>query len=107
MHEHHFIQNIIAQVPDKEKVIGIEIELGELIGIEAGHLKEHLIEFTSWEVNVKPKKSKIKCLCGYSGPARILQRLHDLVIYDCPECGNDEASVLEGKDIKITKIKNK
>lgn len=104
MHEHHFIENIIKQVPNKEKVVAIEIESGELVGIELEHLKEHLIEYTSWKVDVKVVKSKIKCSCGYVGEANILQRLHDLVIYDCPSCGNDNLEVLEGKDIKITRV---
>jgi Zn finger protein HypA/HybF involved in hydrogenase expression len=104
MHEHVFIENIIGQIPDKDKVIRVEIELGDLVGIEAPHLKEHLIEHTSWEVDVKTVKSQIKCDCGYSGEANILQRLHDLVIYECPECGNDDVEVISGKDIKIGKV---
>ena len=103
MHEHHFIQHIIKDIPDKDKVIGVEIELGELAGIEEKHLKEHLIDETGWDVKIIEKKSKIKCLCGYIGAARIRQRLHDLVIYDCPEC-DGEPEVLEGKDIKIMKV---
>lgn len=103
MHEHSFIQSIIEQVPDKEKVVSVEIELGELVGIEAEHLKEHLIGEIGWDVKINAKKSKIKCRCGYIGEAKILQRLHDLVIYECPECENDDVEVLEGKDIKIGK----
>lgn len=104
MHEHIFIENIIEQVPNKEKVVSVEIELGDLVGIEACHLKEHLVEHTGWKADIKVIKSKIKCECGYSGEAKILQRLHDLVIFECPECGNDEAEVLEGRDIKIGKV---
>ncbi len=104
MHEHHFIQHIIEQVPEKEKVISVEIELGELVGIEAEHLKEHLIEHTGWEVDVKVVKSRIKCTCGYLGSANILQRVHDMVIYECPSCENDDVEVVEGKNIEITKV---
>lgn len=104
MHEHHFIEHIIEQVPNKDKVISVEIELGELVGIEAAHLKEHLMEHTGWDIKVGVIKSKIKCSCGYIGEARVLQRLHDLVIYECPKCGNDNMEVLEGKDIRIKKV---
>ena len=105
MHEHTFIQSIIEQVPEREKVVSIEIELGELAGIEAGHLKEHLSEETGWKVEVKIIKSKIKCPCGYAGEAKVLQRLHDIVIYECPSCENDNVNILEGKDIKIDKVR--
>lgn len=104
MHEHHFIENIIEQIPNKDKVISIEIELGDLAGIESEHLKEHLTFHTGWNVLISVVKSKIKCDCGYVGEAHILQKLHDLVIYECPECGNDEVLILEGKDIKIGKV---
>jgi len=104
MHEHTFIQSIIEQVPNNDNVTSVEIELGELVGIEKEHLKEHLAEHTGWIVNVSVKKSKIKCPCGYIGESKILQRLHDLVIYECPQCGNDNIEVLEGKDIKILRV---
>ena len=104
MHEHHFIENIVSQIPNRENVTYVEIELGDLAGIEGQHLKEHMIEETGWDVEVKVVKSEIKCDCGFSGEAKILQRLHDLVIYECPECGNDDVKVICGKDIKIGKV---
>ncbi len=107
MHEHTFIQSIINQVPNADKVISIELELGELVGIEADHLKEHLEDETSWKVLIYVKKARIKCTCGYIGEPKILQRLHDLVIYECPQCENDNVIVLEGKDIKIGKVEYK
>lgn len=103
MHEHHFIENIIKQIPNKENVISIEIELGELVGIEPEHLKEHLSQHTSWKVSVIVKKAKVKCLCGYVGEPNIIQRLHDIVIFDCPNCGG-EPKVLEGNEIRILKV---
>jgi Zn finger protein HypA/HybF involved in hydrogenase expression len=103
MHEHTFIQSIIAPIKNKEKVEGVEIELGELVGIEPDHLHEHLIEETAWKVKIKEIKSKVKCSCGYAGPAKIRERLHDLVIYNCPKCGK-MPEVLEGKDVKIIKV---
>lgn len=104
MHEHSFIQSIIENVPDSDKVLSIQIELGELAGIEKDHLIEHLIDETGWKADVISKHAKIKCSCGFVGEPEILQRLHDMVIFQCPECGNDDVSVLEGKDIRILKV---
>lgn len=104
MHEHHFIQNIIKQVPNKEKVSGIALDVGELVGIEHHHLNEHLVAETGWKVSTMEIKSSVECSCGYKGRARIKQRLHDLVIYDCPKCGNLPDKVLKGKDIKIARV---
>jgi len=106
MHEHTFIQAIIKPIKDKEKVDLVEIELGELVGIEPDHLHEHLIEETGWKIKIKEVKSKVKCSCGYEGPAKIREKLHDLVIFNCPKCGN-MPKVLEGKDVKIIKVSYK
>lgn len=105
MHEHTFIQAIIRDIPNKDKVNGIEIELGELVGIEPEHLKEHLIKETSWNVNIVPTESKIICNnCSHKGRAKIKERLHDMVIFSCPECDSFTIEVLKGKDIKIKKV---
>ena len=103
MHEHSFIQTIIKNIPDKEEVIGIEIELGDLAGIQAEHLKEHLIKETGWKVEIKNKNSEVKCSCGYNGEAKINQRLHDFVVFSCPVC-DLVPEIIQGKDIKITKV---
>jgi Zn finger protein HypA/HybF involved in hydrogenase expression len=103
MHEHSFIEAILNNIENKDNVIGISLEVGELAGIEASHLIEHLKKHVDWKIQVVGKKSNVKCVCGYLGKANIRQRLHDLVIFNCPKCGNN-VDVLEGKDIKILKI---
>ena len=106
MHEHSFVQSIIKQVPysDNKTVKKIILEVGDLVGIEPEHLKEHMEEETGWEVVVEKKKSSVKCNCGYQGEAKIDQRLHDLVIFSCPSCDKMIPEVWEGKDIKIKKV---
>lgn len=103
MHEHSFIEAILSNIKNKEKIKEISIEVGELAGIETEHLKEHLLEKVNWKINVTEKKAKVKCDCGHIGKPKIRQRLHDIVIFECPKCANIP-NVLEGKDIKILKI---
>lgn len=103
MHEHTFIQSIIEPIEDREKVVRVELEVGELVGIEAGHLKEHLVDETGWSVGVEEIESLVKCGCGYSGRAKIRERLHDMVIFECPKCGK-LPEVLSGKDVKIVRV---
>ena len=104
MHEHTFIEAILRNVKNKDNVRGIILEAGELVGIEAGHLREHILKrFNDWDVEVLTKKSLVRCECGFEGRAKILERLHDLVIFECSKCG-EVVEVLEGKDIKILKV---
>jgi Zn finger protein HypA/HybF involved in hydrogenase expression len=103
MHEHTFIEAIVRNIKDREKVKGITLEVGELVGIEAEHLKEHLQEKFDWDIKVLKKDALVKCDCGFEGRPKILERLHDLVIFECPECA-EVPEILKGKDIKILKI---
>ncbi len=106
MHEFSFINNIIENIQDKEDVIGVVIEVGDLAEIEGEHLKEHLEEMMGWDVEIEHKESLVLCSCGYKGIARINQRLHDIVVFCCPECDR-VPEILEGKDIKILKVRYK
>jgi Zn finger protein HypA/HybF involved in hydrogenase expression len=104
MHEHSFIQAIIKNIKNSDKVKEVLIEVGELAGIEPEHLQEHMEVETNWKVFVTSKKAIISCdNCQYYGKPNILQRLHDIVIFDCPKC-HQIPKVLEGKDIKIIKV---
>jgi Zn finger protein HypA/HybF involved in hydrogenase expression len=103
MHDIAFAQNLMNQVDDSENVKEIFLEVGDLSGIEADHLKEHLEEASGWKVHALPVKSQVKCECGYSGEAHVDERLHDIVIFSCPSCGN-LPEVLEGNEIKIVRI---
>jgi len=102
MHEHTFIDSIVRQIEDRDGVKGISLEIGELAGIEAEHLKEHIEERLGWEVDVVMKDAVVNCECGFDGRPAILERLHDFVVFECPSCG-EIPEVLEGKDIKIVK----
>jgi len=105
MHEHSFIDAILSNIEDKDEVIAIVLEAGELAGITAEHLKKHLKErYDYWDIKVEEKQSNIKCFCGYEGPANIRDRMHDFVVFDCPRCERIPEEVLEGQDIKIVKI---
>ncbi len=103
MHEHSFIEGILKNVQDLDKVKKLKLEVGELVGIEAEHLKEHMEEGRNFEVEVLGGKSRARCECGFDGRARILERLHDLVIFECPECGSIP-EILEGDKIRILKV---
>ena len=103
MHEHSFIEAIVRDIEDRDNVRGIVLEVGELVGIEAGHLREHILERYSWNVDVLKKDGLVRCSCGFEGAPKVLERLHDLVIFECPECSG-VPEVLSGDKIRILKV---
>jgi len=103
MHETAFIKDIIEQVKDKQDVDYIELEVGELASISPEHLKEHIEAITGWNVVVKEMPSNVKCSCGYIGRANIKERAHDVLIYNCPNCGS-LPNYAEGHEIKLKRV---
>lgn len=103
MHEHSFIEAILREVKDKENVERLVLEVGDLAGIDGDHLKGHIEEMYDFEVEVVDRKGFVSCECGFEGEPRILERMHDMVVIECPVC-HDSPKVLEGKDIKILKV---
>jgi len=100
MHEHTFIEAILSNVKDLDKVEKLVLEVGDLAGIDGEHLKEHLKEMVEFEVEVVGAKGFIRCECGFEG---LTFNNPDLVLIECPVC-HCNPEVLEGKDIKIVKV---
>ena len=109
MHEKRIAKNIIRRVhKDYGKDIKkITVSLGELVGISKKELGKNLKKEVSWTINFTNEKSHIKCLCGYEGPARINDRGHDYVMFECPQCGNPLPRPIKGHEIKIIKVEKK
>lgn len=110
MHEIALANSVLRSLnpllDSSKEVKEIIIELGELVGIEGHHLIESLEAISPYKYNIIKKESRISCPCGYEGPAKIIERLHDKVIWVCPWCNepNEAMKILEGEDIKINKI---
>ncbi len=103
MHDAVIAKSILRDLEAYGAVKKVYLEVGELFGIEPGHLLDHLKEVTDIEFEAKQTESLVKCKCGFEGRANIAMRMHDIVIYDCPKCGSS-VEVLKGDQIIIKKV---
>ncbi len=104
MHDSVIAESILKDLESYGKVKKAYIEVGELFGIEPDHLLSHLKEISSIEFSIAQTESKVECgNCGFIGRAKIIEKFHDFVLYECPECGS-EVDVIKGDKIKIAKI---
>ena len=96
---------------DISNIVRIEIELGELSEITKDELyhglrhifKDHMDQEV--DIIIEVKQSLIRCnRCFYKGKANIIERGHELCIFNCPICNNFDVKVISGKDIKIKNI---
>lgn len=103
MHEIAHAQAVINQAKKLGAKKGAIVEVGELCDLEAHELEETMKRLINWNLEVKEKESKIECVCGYKGKARILDKGHGYCYFDCPNCSalGKSIKVLEGNEIKI------
>ncbi len=101
MHEQIIVSKILAEAEKLGNISELQLEVGELSDITGEELKDSLENMTRLKLKISSKISKVKCSCGYTGRAKILERGHDFCLYVCPKCRNKKPKVLEGGAIKI------
>jgi Zn finger protein HypA/HybF involved in hydrogenase expression len=99
MHEAAMIEEIIRNAGGAKMIY---LEVGDLSGFSADHLKEHLADYGILGV-CEEKPAVVDCSCGFSGRPKIREKLHDLVIFECPECGAVPRVVM-GDKVIIKKV---
>ena len=110
MHDIFFSKGILKSIEPyiekDKKVHELVLEVGELVGIEPDHLVGTLNDVSNYKFKAQRKYSKIECPCGYTGLAKIIERLHDKVIWACPACelAPEMIKVVEGDQIKLLKV---
>ncbi len=98
MHDTIAAKEIISQAKKHGNVKKIFVEVGDLAPIRAEDMEENLKKFVDWEIEVIKKPAVVKCVCGYEGEPKVLERAHDFVMFCCPKCN------LVPEDVKGTKI---
>ncbi|NTV22753.1 MAG: hypothetical protein HGA85_00055 [Nanoarchaeota archaeon] len=103
MHDTIIGLKILEDIKKHGKVKSAILVVGELAGIEADHLLEHLAEVSKIKFSAEEQVSKVKCKCGYEGRAKIAERMHDFVLFECPKCG-EVPTVIEGDKIILKSV---
>jgi Zn finger protein HypA/HybF involved in hydrogenase expression len=110
MHEQYIAQQLIdaAKKEAKQKSGNgsfreIVVEVGELGHIPA-HDLEHYFRAFPWKTTITERPSTVHCTaCGFRGRPNILEKSHDLTLFDCPKCGK-LPKIIDGHDIKLVKV---
>jgi len=87
MHDTTIAKDIISQAKKHGNVKKIVVEIGDIAAVKAEDMEELLKKLVDWNIEVIRKPAVVKCVCGYEGEPKILERGHDFVMYVCPECG--------------------
>jgi len=103
MHEIAIAKKIVEDLSAYKNIKAVTIEIGELAPITAEELEDALSALANWKLNIVKKESIVECECGYKGRAKIRERKHDIVIYECPNCGKIP-EIVQGGDIVIKQV---
>ena len=104
MHETIIAKKLIEEAKKHGKVKAIAVEVGELAGIHDHDLEKTLKGMVKWDVKVSGKKAIVRCGCGYRGGPKVVERAHDFVIFECPEC-KKIPKVVNGDEIVLKEVK--
>ena len=103
MHETAIAHSIISKAKEQGEVEDIYLEIGELAHVPMPELLSCMKGLVPWNIHAIEKKAIIECSCGFKGSPIILEKGHDFFLIECPEC-HTTPDVVEGKDIRITKV---
>ncbi|MDY6880032.1 MAG: hydrogenase maturation nickel metallochaperone HypA [Desulfatiglans sp.] len=122
MHEFGLAQSIvtkilkIAEANRATKIVGLNLEVGEVSLVNPEQLKWHMEILTAdtmaqdMEVTILEVPVRIRCpTCGYEGGVHYQkhgnEQLHSRIPdFDCVECGRTDTIIIQGKELSIKDI---
>ncbi|MCD6227799.1 hydrogenase maturation nickel metallochaperone HypA [Candidatus Micrarchaeota archaeon] len=107
MHEIAIAKKVVDDVEKKVKgatVKSVYLILGELAPVTPEELRQGIAKFRGWTVNIKTEDAVVSCTCDYKGRPNIVERAHDIVVWECPVCKQYYPEVISGDSIKIEKV---
>ena len=113
MHEASIAKGIVNTVENLALKHGFQnfenlkvlIGVGELAGVTFEELEPFLKRLKPcWVFKSKIIPAICHCSCGFKGKPKVLLKAHDLVVYECPECGAIP-ELKQGGDVTILSIR--
>ena len=103
MHEIIIARRIIEEAKKHGKVKGVVIDVGDLAHLPAVDLEKTLASMVDWNIRIKNISAIVKCECGHLGKPKILERSHELTLFECPVCSKIP-QILQGDQIVISQV---
>lgn len=104
MHEAFIAQKIIDKAEEQGKVQKIVLEVGDLAHLPAEDLEEALKKRVNWEIEIIKVPGEVQCKCGFKGAPKVLEKAHDLTLFECPKCKEIPTKIISGEDITIKEV---
>jgi Zn finger protein HypA/HybF involved in hydrogenase expression len=103
-HETTIAKKIVEEAKKHGNVKAIKIEYGEASRPKPEPLEKALKSLAKWKITMKKLPVKIRCLCGYRGKPKIVERTHFVVLLCCPKCGSRSVGVPSGGTINLHEV---
>ncbi len=104
MHGIHIAAEIISKAKEQGKVKKAYIEIGQIANITKKDLEMQMKNAADFDFEMTETPAKVKCdACGYEGEPKVVERQHDVVIFQCPTCGVTP-TVIEGDKVILKSV---
>ena len=104
MHEGFIAQELIDKAKEQGIVKKIVVEVGDLAHLPAEELEEALKKRVDWEIEIIKVPGLVECKCGYKGAPKILEKAHDITLFECPKCKKIPFKTIQGEDIVLKDV---
>lgn len=86
MHEFEVVNSIVSEAKRHGSVKSVLIEIGGLASLTAKELEDALKKQVAWKIGIRKRQAAVRCSCGYTGKPKIIERMHDTILFECPKC---------------------
>lgn len=86
MHEFAVINSIISEAKRHGSVKSVFIEIGELAPLTTKELGDAFKKQAAWKIEIREQPAIVRCGCGYTGKPKIIERVHDTILFECQKC---------------------
>ncbi len=104
MHEFTVINSIISEAKKHGSVKSVLIEIGELAPLTAKELEDAFKKQIAWGIDIVEQPAIVRCSCSYAGKPKIMERVHDTVLFECPKCSGIP-EVIRGDEIILKEVR--
>lgn len=104
MHEFGIINTIVSEARRYGNVKSVLIEIGELAPLTAKELEDALKKQVAWKIGIRKRQAAVRCSCGCTGKPKIIERVHDTVLFECQKCGSIP-EIISGDKIVLKEVR--
>ena len=108
MHEYSIVGRVIEEAKKQGSPKSVTVVIGDIAGITPEEFRHTFTHMAKWGLEIETEKASVRCNeCGFGGSPKIIARLHNQCLIECPQCGSRWLKVISGGNVYLKSVKVK